>query len=263
MSITVAVPTNSLFAPLIANADHVAKANAFRIIRGTEQECSLWLDRNIANVALLTPLGYARSALATDLRIVPSGALALDALTYSGSIYLREEAKGAILSRCACPRAQDFLMQMGLAVLSEKFDLELTVEKVDGSIEKLLSHYDVVLDYGFDGSQRIVLDISDEWSDYFGIMLPLALWVCRVDEIPENIVEVLAAFRDPAIPLTQEVSEQLHDGVTAHRTGIVSMIWNDDVEESLQHTIELLYYWQYVPQIAATKVWQRDTVEWL
>lgn len=261
MSIVIAIPTNPLFAPLIEHAERVAKTMGAKILRGTEQECHAYLGRHIADIALVSPLGYAKESLKTDLRIIPVSALTLDSLTYSGSIYLRRSREGELFGRCASPFAEDFLMQMGAAVLSEKFDVEVTLEQAQGSTQDLLKQFDAVLDYGFDDQQDVSLDISDEWSDYFGEILPLALWVCRPEEVPEDIAEHLAEFRQHEFPTKQDIVEVEHQGTTAHRLGVISTEWSDETEEALQHTIELLYYWQYIPKVAATKLWQRDIVE--
>lgn len=268
MSIVIAVPSHPVFESLLTNADLVCKSFGARLLRGTEQECHAWLGRHIADVALVSPLGYARESLKTDLRIVPVSALTLDALTYTGSIYLHKNSFSAQTSssqssqsRCVSSAKEDFLMMMGAAVLSEKFDIELVLEQERGSVAELLTRYDAVLDYGFDAEQDIALDISDEWSDYFGEVLPLALWACRAEEVPETIVEMLSAFRSAEAEVSHDIVEREHNGTSAQRIGVVSTAWNDEVEEALQRTIELLFYWQYIPSVPATKLWQRDTLE--
>ncbi|MFY8000759.1 MAG: hypothetical protein ACOVSW_19355 [Candidatus Kapaibacteriota bacterium] len=261
MSIVIAVPTHPLFEPLITHAESVCKSIGARLLHGTEQECRAWLGRHIADVALVSPLGYAQVALKTDLRIVPVSTLTLDALTYTGSIYLHQHQADMQLSRCVSPVAEDFLMMMGRAVFAEKFDVELTFTQEQGSVADLLTHYDVVLDYGFDQTQSVVLDISDEWSDYFGEILPIAVWACRPEEVPETLAESLAAFRNTEVPPTIDIAEQEHLGANAHRIGMISTDWNEETEEALAHLMELLYYWQYTPSVAAIKIWMRDVVE--
>jgi hypothetical protein len=263
MSIVIAVPSHPVFEPLFTNAEHICQGIGAKLLRGTEQECSAWLGRHVADVALVTPLGYARESLKTDLRIVPVSALTLDALTYTGTIYLHRNsfATHSPETRCVSPAKDDFLMMMGAAVLGEKFDLELVLEQEQGSVADLLTRYDAVLDYGFDDAHDISLDISDEWSDYFGEILPLALWACRAEEVPETIADVLSAFRNMDEPLTRDIAEVEHRGASAQRIGVVSTAWSDEVEEALQRTIELLYYWQYIPSVAATKLWMRDILE--
>lgn len=264
MSIVIAAPSHPIFEPLLTNAEDVCKSIGARLLRGTEQECSTWLARHVADVALVTPLGYAGESLKTDLRIVPVSALTLDALTYTGSIYLHNNSFAASARdiRCASPAKEDFLMKMGAAVLSEKFDLELTFEQDQRSVSELLSAgFDAVLDYGFDSAEEIALDISDEWSDYFGELLPMAVWACRSEEVPETIGEILSAFRNPNEPTARDIEEVEHRGTTAQRIGVVSTAWSDEVEEALQRTIELLFYWQLIPSVAATKLWMRDVLE--
>jgi hypothetical protein len=263
MGFTIAIPSHMQYAPLVARAQEVAQRTAARLLIGSEQECEQWFSRHNAEIALLTPLAYAREALKADLRIIPATALSLDGLTYTGSIYVKRNT--TTIERCASPNADNFLMIIGAAMLREKFDVELTLVQKNGSVSELLDEFDAVIDYGFDDTQEVVLDISDEWSDYVGERLPVALWVCRLEEIPEkvsaeiikDIIEIVTACAAENLPPETDIAEREHNGANAGRTGVVSTRWDNDLEESLQRTLELLFYLQYAPAIAATKVWQR------
>jgi predicted solute-binding protein len=260
MSFAIAIPTHPLFTPFCANAERICTERGIRLLQGSEQQCGDWLSRHTAELALVTPLVYARLALTTDLRIVPAPALLLEGLTYSASIYLKPNSKGIV--SCASPNANDFLLQMGAAVLSEKFDIPLTFQSTNVSdINEALRSADAVLDYGFDAMQDVVLDVSDEWTDYLEAPLPLGVWVCRPEEVPLDITEIIHAFGDVSQMEEREIFEQEHRGVNAGRSGKIMATWNDGVEEIIQQTIEFLFYRQHVPAIAVTKVWQRDVVE--
>jgi predicted solute-binding protein len=260
MSFSIAIPTHPLFAPFCVNAERICKERGIRLLQGSEQQCGEWLSRHNAELALVTPLVYAQLALKTDLRIVPAPALLLEGLTYSASLYLKPDSDGIIT--CASSNPDDFLLQMGAAVLSEKFDLPLTLQKTNAStINDALGSTDAVIEYGFDATQEVVLDISDEWTDYLEAPLPLGVWVCRPEEVPDDIAEIINAFADPSQLEEREIFEEEHRGTNAGRSGKITAAWNDEVEAVLQQTIEFLFYRQHVPAIAATKVWQRDVVE--
>jgi hypothetical protein len=261
MSLTVAVPAHPLFRPLVERAEEACRALGFTLRVGTEQECALWLASNAAEVALITPLGYAAESFKTDYRILPGPALALDGLTYTASLYLKPQTQ--LLARCGSFAADDFLMKVGTCIVSEKFDIDLELSPLNTcqTIQEAFEycHVDVVADYGFDVKQAIVLDISDEWTDYTQTVLPVAFWVCRPNEVPETLPEALYAMARQYLPEQEVVHEQIVDGANAGRTGRLLWQWNDEIEAALQKTIELLYYWQFVEVIAAIKLWQRDS----
>jgi predicted solute-binding protein len=260
MSFTIALPSHPLFASLRVHAERICKERGIRILQGSEHDCGEWLGRHTAELALVTPMVYARLALKTDLRIVPAPALMLEGLTYSASIYLKPNAEE--IQSCVARNPDDFLMRMGLAMLSEKFDLPLQLERTSAStIREALESADAVIEYGFDAEQDVVLDVSDEWMDYLEAPMPLAFWVCRPEEVPEDISDLIHSFSDAEHLQEQEVFEQEQHGTNAGRSGKITMLWNDDVEGVIERTIELLFYLQYVPAIAATKIWQRDIVE--
>jgi hypothetical protein len=233
-----------------------------RLVRGTEQQCAEWLARHSAELALLTPLGYAAESFKTDYRIVPGPALALEGLTYTGSIYLASGAED--LSECASENPDDFLMLMGAAVLAEKFDIETRLVRShdDSNASPNAPPHaqaNVRIGYGFDAAEQVVLDISDEWTDHVQMPLPLAFWVCRPDDVPADVADVVAAMARTHLPEVESVTEQEHYGLSAEREGKIIWHWSDEVEAALQRTIELLYYWQFTTAIAATQVWQRDS----
>jgi hypothetical protein len=260
MKCTIALPLHPLFAPFRENADRVCRERGIRLLQGNEHECGEWLKRHTAECALITPLDYARIALTTDVRIIPAPALLLEGLTYSASIYLKPASEE--ITSCVSPNPNDFLMRMGLAMLSEKFDIPLTLQPASTqTVGEAFRTADAVIDYGFDAARDVVLDVSDEWTDYFEAPMPLAFWVCRPEEVPDDIVEIINAFSNPEALEERIIIEEEQHGANAGRSGKITMAWNDDVEEVIERTIELLFYLQYVPAIAATKVWQRDMVE--
>jgi hypothetical protein len=258
MSVVIAVPNSPLTRALTENAERYCQECGIRLLRGTEHECRSWLGRHIADVALVTPLAFAIEAFTTDLQVVPVGALSLDSLTYAGSIYLRSGAMNKTDIRAVSPNAEDFLMQMGAIVFQEKFDVEFTLLQQIGSSQELIAHADIVIDYGFDAELDVALDISDEWGDYFGETLPMALWACRPEEAPDDLADILTAFQSEGSAIVQHIDEREQRGANAYRKGVIDARWSDEVEESLRALIELLYCRQMIPRIVDVKLWRQE-----
>jgi hypothetical protein len=259
MSLTVAIPQTPLLKPLVERAEAVCTMRGMRLRVGSEQQCATWLATNAVELALLTPLGYAAESFKTDYRIIPATGLMLEGFTNTASLYLKPSAEE--LERCGAVHAEDFLMKIGAAVLGEKFDTPTTLQPVAASevASEPFSNYEVLLDYGFNAAHSIVLDLSDEWTDYTQQPLPVAFWVCRPDGIPEDIADIVTAMARADLPEEEQVVEREHNGTTAERSGTIRWRWTADSESVLQTVIEMLFYWQFVGAISAVKLWKRDS----
>lgn len=263
-TLTIAIPDDGIYTPLIAKAEEVCKANGWRLLRGSETQCARWFSQHTAEVALVSPLCYARDSYQTDFRIIPVSVCALQGITYQGSMYIRPGAD--VLERAVSALPDDFLIQMGLSVLREKFDSDVHLSSVEQyPAENFFLPdepiADVVLSYGFDDQQKIVLDISDEWYDYCGIPLIRSIWVCRSEEVPDNIAEQIQAMQEKLVLDEQHITEREINGVNAGREGKIIWAWDNTMQEALQKTIELLFFWQYTGAISAVKIWKHDEAD--
>lgn len=255
----IAVPDSPMYAPLVANIDSIAAARGFDILRLPEVECADMLLRNHAKLALVSPLGYGSGVGRADYRIVPGPAYINQGLTYTASIYMRENADD--LRTCVSPHARDFVPRLGAMILNEKFGLPLAVEPVKPEpVAALLAQYDVVIDWGFDAQQKVVLDISDEWSDLTSLPLPMLMWVCRPDEMPENLAEIVQSFVAADVQPIQ-IAERTYHGANAEREGSILWQWSDELEPALHKIFEMMFFLQLIPEIPAIKLWGRDPVE--
>lgn len=259
MNQIIAIPDNPVYAPLVANIGAVAASHGFDIRRMPEADCADALLRNSAELALVSPLGYGQAVGKADYRIVPGPVALHRGLTYTASIYMRENA--AELQSCVSPHARDFVTQLGAMILNEKFGLPMSLTAVaPAPVGELLKASDVVIDWGFDAQQKVVLDVSDEWFDLTSLPLPLALWVCRPDDMPEDLADMVAAAM-AADAHTETVVEQTYHSANAEREGAILWQWDDDVEPALYKLFEIMFFLQRIPEIPAIKLWGRDPVE--
>lgn len=260
MNIKIAVPDNPIYAPLIARVEEVCKAQKFDLVRTTEARCAELLLRNSVEIALLSPLGYGKGVSTVDYRIIRGPALTLEGLTYLASVYFRPNSFNIAEFVSATP--SDFINQAGAIALSEKFDIPFNLTGKSGTIAELLEQNDAVISWGNDDSQIVSLDVSDEWTDGVETALPVAFWVCRPDEMPENLEEIIAEMAAPDLPVEVLVHEKTIAGLpNAEREGKIMWKWNDQTENGLKKAIEMMFYLQLVPEISAVKIWGRELLE--
>lgn len=255
---TIAIPIdNPLYEPLIANAQEVCQRRGITLLPcATEREVAeLLLNRN-AHCALLTPIGYGAGVAKVDYRIVPATALMLQGLTYQASAYINSTAKQ--LQRAVSAHTDDYLMLIGAMVLSEKFDQEITLEHGEGTLMQLLDGHDMVLARGFDQAQPIALDISDEWFDNTEEPLPVAIWVCRPQDVPDDLADILNEMSADNLPSHEHIHEHTLHGTNAEREGMIWWRWTEDMEPALNRVFETLFYMQGVREVPAVKLWGRD-----
>lgn len=259
MNQRIVIPDTDRVAPLVGRIDAVAAEHGFTVLRVPEQQCADLLWRNSAELALLTPLGYAQGVGRADYRIIRGPVCVHEGLTYAASIYIRNNAE--LLERGVSAHAGNFAMRVGAMVLSEKFGVPLSLSSAtSASVSELLQEYEVVIDWGFDAEQQVVLDVSDEWHDATGLPLPMALWVCRPDDMPENLEEIVAAFAAPNLQV-QHIVEQTHNNANAEREGSITWEWTENIEPALQRLFEMMFFLQLIPEIPAIKLWGRDIAE--
>lgn len=263
-AITIAVPDNPIFDVFVKNFREEVGEYSFRLIRATDDICAEMLLNNHAEIAFVTPLGYGMAVTKVDYRIIPAYCLIADGFTGIGSVYFNPSLKSITL--IGTTNKKSYMTLAGELVLSEKFDLEPQVEeKRSGTIDDMLTVSDAVITWTDEDYRMASLDISEEWKDSFGFPMCLGFWVCRPDELPDDIQEILISFSGGISEQFVTDAEHIHEQDTnadlelqGARVGSIRSIWNDDSEALISQTIELLYYHQKVSAISAIKLWERD-----
>lgn len=259
MNIKVAIPDNPLYEPLLARAGEVCARNGFELIRTDEARCAELLLRNSVELALISPLGYGQGVQKVDYRIVKGPALVVEGFTGLGSIYFREGISD--VHTCAVHAPESFLVRIGRIVLGEKFGLHLETRHQKGSPAELLQQNDAVIALGNDPELPVSLDISDEWMDLTNESLPVLFWVCRPDDMPENLEDIVDEMVKPDWPRALSVEEDDNPVMTENRSGKIFWQWNESTEPALQKTLEMLFYLQDIPAISAVKIFGRDPID--
>jgi predicted solute-binding protein len=265
-SITIAIPDNDFYLPLLQNCDDIALQNNFTIIRTSEQRCAELLLLNRADIALISPLAYGAAVGQVDYRIIPATAVSAEGFTGIASIFFSPFLQ--TITTIAAPTPDDFITLAGRLVLTEKFDIHTSIISTSGSLDELLNKADAAIVWNNPTLPPSSLDITEEWLDAFDNPLPIAFWVCRPEELPDNITEIIRSFATKELPATQIIHDHDCDSPESHsnsygefREGSLFWQWSDKTEEWLDQTLDALFYHSYIPAIPAVKIFGRDPIE--
>ncbi len=263
--ITIAIPDNPFFLPLVQNRALIAQQYNFTIITASEERCAELLLTNRAEIALMSPLGYGAAVAQVDYRIIPATAISSEGFTDIASVYFSPSLQ--TIDSIASPNGGDFIIQAGKIVLAEKFDIHPKFIAARGSIDELLALADSALLWHSPDLPPASLDISEEWLDAFETPMPIAFWVCRPDDLPENITDIIRSFATHDLPDYRlvhdhecESPESHHDEFSDYRTGKIHYKWTDETEDWLDHTLDALFYHQLIPALPAVKIFGRDSI---
>jgi len=265
-SIIIAIPDNKFYMPIVQNCDAVALQNNFTIIRTSEKHCAELLLNNRADIALLSPLEYGLAVEQVDYRIIPATAVSGEGFTNIASIYFSPFLQ--TINTVAVPNPDDFITIAGRLVLTEKFDIHTNLKQSSGSLDVLLNNADAAILWNNNTLPPSSLDITEEWLDAFDNPLPIAFWVCRPDELPDNITQIIHSFASSPFSAVQIIHDHDCDSPETHdnsygefREGTIYWQWSDQTEEWLDQTLDALFYHSYIPAIPAVKIFGQDAIE--
>ncbi len=260
MNINIAVPNNPVFSKLYSNAEFINNFNKISIFEVNESEIFNLLYGERVDIALMTPLSYAQGIKSSDFRIIPGPAFSLEGFGGLASIFFQKGLQS--IESSVSPTPDDYLIQMGRILLSEKFDIIVNLQNKKSSIDDLLKDFHSVIAWNDTEPKNDLLDITEEWYDSFEVPMPLCFWVCKADSQLEGMEEIVKNLAVPGLPTEEEIN--FDDGEAHHheefgpRTGKLIWTWSNEYEEILEQTLQLLYFHQLVEDIAAVKILHRD-----
>lgn len=250
MRVRVAAPDAAIYAPLLSSPAPLE----LELIRTSEQQCAHLLATNRVEVALLSPLAYGQASQTTEYRIIPASAVALEG--YTERVWLSFRPGLWRLQSCAVPAGTAFLPQALRLLLLESYDLEPElIPSPDAPVETLLHTADAVLSYT--GAQTGVprLDFADEWYTAFEHALLLGFWVCRGEELPSTLPQLLLSLAQPGLPAAEPVVEAHPIAPLPPRQGRTHWRWNETLADALRQTLALLYYHGLVQHLREITLW--------
>jgi hypothetical protein len=253
--IRLAIPEKKIYEELLFNSEALGKASGIEIIRTSENECSRLMLNNLVNAALLTPIGYGKGMYKADYRIIPGTLFASEAYSSLASIFFKKDLRS--IKKYGSNTPDDFIIIAGRLLLAEKYNLFPEFEQKDLSEPELIKSCETSIVWGGSKPGDTALDIGDEWYDLNDLILPIAFWVCRAEEHPENIMQIIENIStvNTEINITEELPPNKKH---LARQGRLILKWNDDIERALEYTMHFLYYHQVFADIPAVKVLGKD-----
>lgn len=251
MKTKIAIPSNKIYSKLVANAQNVCEDKGYELYTMSESKCNEMMLRNRVDAALVTPLGYTSGPDVADLRIIPGPVLFSSGYTKLVSLFFTEGL--SVIKSIASTDPDDYIMKIGKILLAERYGIQAEFVKSQGTKEKLLKNFDSAMLWSASFHGDNALDISEEWFVSYETQLPLAFWVVRNEEHPGDIENTIRAFAVDDLGRSE-----IYDDTDDYRKGSLIWMWEDNLEEALNHTIHLLYYHQLIPEIAAIKILGKD-----
>ncbi len=253
--IKLAIPKNKIYDELLIDSEKIGSTDGIEIIRANENECSRLMLNNMVSAALLTPIGYGSGMYQADYRIIPASVLVSEAYTSLASIFFKKDMR--FVKKFTTNAPDDFIIIIGRLLLAEKYNLFPESEHRDLSETEIINTSETSIVWGGSKAGDTALDISEEWHDIHDLPLPLAFWVCRAEEHPENLIQIIESIS--AKNSEKIISEQNGPGKKHfQRQGRLIMKWNEDIAHALELTMHFLYYHRIFADIPAVKVLGRD-----
>lgn len=247
-----AIPENKIFKDLYSNAK-----DDIEIILLDEKKCIELISTNRVNAAFLSPLGYSKGVTLTDYRIVPGPVIALKNYTGFSSIYFRNDLKSIVNSFADNP--DDFIITASKILLSEKYDININPKLFTNDIDRQIIESDIIISSRESKEQKPILDVSEDWFDSFEIPLILGIWVINSHLEEVDFLELVNSIVKPGLLAEEIIIENVPELEPREpRKGSIVRKWNEEIEIAIEETIKLLYYHQYIKEIAAVKLFGRD-----
>ena len=238
MSIKIGVPTHKIYDSLIERFDEFKAKYDIQLFRDAESRIAdLFANRKL-DIAMLTPAGYAKGLAIADYRIIPEACLAHEEFTGELSMFFNPASnRFKVLS---VNDEHEYLTMIVRMILAERYD----------------SFPEVKVMHAENKGTDVALDVSEQWFDSFEFPLPLALWVCRNEELEEDIVrQIITSIKAEDAVAELHIEENFNvAGIDYLREGNIHYEWNDDIRQALSDTLQMLFVSQYINDIPEVKV---------
>lgn len=203
------------------------------------------IEKNILNenieLALIDPLTFVNIKKKKDIRVIPFRPIFLE--DYCEVFGLDIAHTPSEQKKLLMPLENQYLFSIIKIILSERYNITLNdISKDSGNILSLFNN-------------ETMLDLSEDWYESFKIRLPLYFWVALVkDEVYE-----LTHFESIISSITKSDNTYISTEDKT-REGQIVRTWDSECENSLDNTLELLFYHNLVPEIHACKLYDMNDI---
>lgn len=257
--IKIAIPNdNPNYKLLTQNAENVIIDKNIELVYGNEKEVSDLFAAGKVDIALLNPYSYGLGLKKADYRIIPINALVSFGYSEIGTIYFKPKSQR--IKKMAIVNKDNFLNKLALIIISENFEMEFDVTNVTEIDETWVDKFDSLIAVGKPFSQWVKMDLGDEWELLCEQPLPLAFWVCREDfkssSLNTSVNNLLGLFAEDYKGSELNIHDEDDENIETQRTGKLATLWNQEVEEAINFTLEFLYYHQQFDEMPSVKLFE-------
>lgn len=252
MKIKICVPNNPMYAPLIENREEAEAKYDIEIFVGSEKQTREMFLAGKADIAFLSPYGYGLGNRAGNYRVVPGPALAAEA--YTGLMSLNFNPGLLSFEKVCYPNDDEFAIIATKMILAERYGIDPKPVIKTGKPEELQASADAYFSYGLMNADDKSLDITDDWFDTFESPLILGFWVCRFDEHPENVIEIVQSLAAKDLLKEEPVTEIITNKDYSGRSGAILWHWETAWETPTDDMLEALFMSGYLPEIGDVKI---------
>ena len=257
MSIKIGIPNREIYNPLIEQFEQIKAEYDLQLFRDTEDRLAELFSKKKLDFAILNPIGYANGIGIADYRIVQQTCLAYENYTGELSIYFNRNAHQ--FKSMATAKETDYLTVIARIILAERYDSFPEIKEMKVDLQTMLEKCDTAVVWQGSTGNDFALDISENWFDTYEFPLPIGFWVCRADDHPEKINEIIAKLVNPEMPDEYPIMEHFHVADTEYeRDGNVHYRWSEDIEAALNETMQLLFVLNILEAVPEIKLLTKD-----
>ncbi len=254
MKIRIGVIDNPIYEPLYSELEKAKEKYDIQFFKLDEKSIvDLFFARRL-DLALLSPLGYAKGVKKADFRIIPTNALSTIGLTNVASTYYKPNAKN--VANVGSPNPEEFLMEIGRILMAERYDLVFDLKKSSTDLQESFKEFDSIIKFGKEDIEAVTMDVTEDWFDSYQMPLPLAFWVCYSDEISIPFVEVTENLTNLKEKFVELQLENKHNSESEFMWK-----WDDDVFNATEQVLQLLFFHKVLTEIPAVKVYNQKEKE--
>lgn len=219
--------------------DNIGVNSDINLINIEQDEIVKKLSNGLIEAALVDPITYSKLKKNNDVRIIPCSVLFLE--DYTNTLGLNITSESSELNKLSLPFKSDYLYQISKLLLAERYHITIMDVPSMGGSEIVVNN------------ELATLDISEDWYESFKLKLPLLFWVVKFDDGKVLVEDYVNLFN--SISLTQDEVFSTDDQT---RQGRIIRRWDNECEESLDETLELLFYHNLVDELFCSKLYSND-----
>ncbi len=252
MKYKIAITDFPAFNVLHENISDAKETFDFDYFKVSEMAAADMLLSGKSNLALLTPTAFATISKKGNWRILNSTILVSKGYSEQLSISFKQSLKSieSIFAEESIQHIENIIK----ILFAERFDIDVEFLHKASDRQKA----DGVLCSKSGEHSELSIDISEDWYDTFEFALPLAFWVVPAELEDYSVVNLTHKLKDELTPDVEPISELSDNSKYEARSGEIFWGWNDEVEQAIDETVDLLYYHHCISDIIDIKIFGRD-----